>query len=139
MGLDCSHDVWHGAYSAFTRWRHALAEAAGYAVWDVRYEDGIHRPTVMIDWGHITPDNLMGKWDATPADPLLVLIAHSDCEGSIYAREAAALADRLEELLPWVASQPDDAGHIGNWAAKTQKFIDGLLRAAAAGEPVGFR
>lgn len=21
MGLDTSHDCWHGAYSAFTRWR----------------------------------------------------------------------------------------------------------------------
>lgn len=25
MGLDVSHDAWHGAYSAFTRWRHEIA------------------------------------------------------------------------------------------------------------------
>lgn len=30
MGLDVSHDAWHGAYSAFTRWRNCLAEDAGY-------------------------------------------------------------------------------------------------------------
>lgn len=30
MGLDTSHDCWRGAYSAFNRWRRALAEAAAY-------------------------------------------------------------------------------------------------------------
>ena len=25
MGLDCSHGCWHGAYSAFMRWRAKLA------------------------------------------------------------------------------------------------------------------
>ena len=29
MGLDTSHDCWHGAYSAFNRWRCAIAKAAG--------------------------------------------------------------------------------------------------------------
>lgn len=29
MGLDCSHNAWHGAYSAFMRWRIKLAEVAG--------------------------------------------------------------------------------------------------------------
>jgi hypothetical protein len=60
MGLDTSHDAWHGAYSAFTRWRNTVAAAAGYAVWDVMYEDGYQSPTVMIDWGHITERNLQG-------------------------------------------------------------------------------
>jgi hypothetical protein len=30
MGLDTTHDCWHGAYSAFMRWRRKLAEVAGY-------------------------------------------------------------------------------------------------------------
>ena len=29
MGLDTTHDCWHGAYSAFMRWRQKLAEVAG--------------------------------------------------------------------------------------------------------------
>jgi hypothetical protein len=29
MGLDTSHGCWHGAYSAFSRWRTKLAEVAG--------------------------------------------------------------------------------------------------------------
>ena len=30
MGLDTTHDCWHGAYLAFSRWRDQLAEVAGY-------------------------------------------------------------------------------------------------------------
>lgn len=29
MGLDTTHGCWHGAYSAFMRWREKLAEVAG--------------------------------------------------------------------------------------------------------------
>ena len=29
MGLDTSHNCWHGAYSAFMRWRQEIAKAAG--------------------------------------------------------------------------------------------------------------
>ena len=29
MGLDTSHGAWHGAYSAFMRWREMVAEVAG--------------------------------------------------------------------------------------------------------------
>ena len=28
MGLDTTHDCWHGSYSAFAIWRKKLAEAA---------------------------------------------------------------------------------------------------------------
>jgi hypothetical protein len=29
MGLDTTHNCWHGAYSAFMRWRQEIAKAAG--------------------------------------------------------------------------------------------------------------
>lgn len=29
MGLDTTHDCWHGAYSAFHRFRHGIARAIG--------------------------------------------------------------------------------------------------------------
>ena len=29
MGLDISHDAWHGAYSAFNRFRQKVAQAMG--------------------------------------------------------------------------------------------------------------
>ena len=32
MGLDISHDCWHGAYSAFMRWRIEIGKAAGISL-----------------------------------------------------------------------------------------------------------
>jgi hypothetical protein len=140
MGLDTTHNCWHGAYSAFGRWRQMMAEVAGYAVWDVmvgRPGSAYPKPAVMIDWGHVTEANLMGEWEATPADPLLVLIAHADDDGRIYPEQARPLADRLEALLPLLPATPG-LGHVGDWRVTTQRFIDGLRAAAAAGEPVEF-
>ncbi len=137
MGLDTTHDAWHGAYSAFSRWRDTLAKAAGYWVAPIKFDDGITRDTIIIDWGHVTPANNMGEWDETPADPLVVLITHSDCEGAIHPEQAGPLADRLEELLPALEGK-DGGGHIGNYVDKTQTFIDGLRAAVEAGEPVEF-
>ena len=137
MGLDCSHDAWHGAYSAFHRWRIKLAEVAGYAIADLDY-DGVKRETILVDWGHLQ-DKLYGDWDKTPDDPLLILIAHSDCEGQINPPQLVALADRLDELLPELAKAGDGGGHIGNYAEKTKQFIAGLRWAAEENEPLLFR
>jgi hypothetical protein len=32
MGLDTTHDCWHGSYGGFNRWRNAIAAAAGYTL-----------------------------------------------------------------------------------------------------------
>jgi hypothetical protein len=137
MGLDTSHDAWHGAYSAFGRWRLHVVKAAGYET----VQDGPYTYAA-IDWDAVTKDNLAGKWEAPPADPLMVLIAHSDCDGQIMPEDAARLADRLEELLPAIeASEIPDGGHIGRaggYAGATRRFIAGCRAAASAGEPIDF-
>ena len=138
MGLDVSHDAWHGAYSAFSRWRQKIAELAGYAVWDVVYDGGYKTPTIMLDWGHITEENLNGKWYQMPADPLILIFAHHDCEGTLPWQFCKALADRLTELMPLLATESDNGGHIGNWCAKTQQFINGCLSAYEAQEDLHF-
>lgn len=130
-------EAWCGAYSAFNRWRQTIAEAAGYAKWDVRGDDGVHFKATMIDWDHITEANLYGEWSELPSDPLLVLIAHSDCDGEIHPEHAGPLAERLEDLLPKLPTEPD-GGHIRDWRATTQKFIDALKEAAESGQKVMF-
>jgi hypothetical protein len=137
MGLDTTHDCWHGAYSAFSRWRQKIAKAAGYAVWNVKYDDGITIPTVMLDWGHIPDGAMMGEWDKPQSDPLVYLIAHCDCEGIIKPEQAGPLAARLREIVPLLPDE-DNGGHIGNWRAKTMQFIEGLEDAVAKGENVEF-
>ena len=135
MGLDTTHNCWHGSYGAFSRWRNALAEAAGYMVGTLK-ETG--RATVLIDWGHLREDfELLGMWEQPPADPLLVLIAHSDCEGFIYVRDLEALARRMEELLPLLGDK-DVVGHIGLYRDATERFISGLRLASERGEDVQF-
>lgn len=137
MGLDTTHDCWHGPYSAFSRWRNGLAEVAGYEIFPIVYDDLIKRDTIMIDWGHIPEGALMGDWKRTPDDPLLVLIAHSDCEGVIHPEQAAPLAERLEGLMDQL-SKEIDFSHGASYQDKTRKFIDGLRLAVSRGEDVEF-
>lgn len=136
MGLDCSHDAWHGAYSAFSRWRNEIANAAGYAVWPVKYPDGVTWDRIMLDWGHVPEGALFGEWDETPSDPLIVLFTHSDCEGVIHPDQAGPLADALEALLSEL--DEDLGGHIGNIRTKTETFIRGLRKAVEQGEDLDF-
>ena len=140
MGLDTTHEAWHGAYGAFTRWRHALARAAGYEVYEIRPG----RDETFIDWGHTEERNYYGEWDSIPCgikgpDPLLILIVHSDCDGHIEPHHCALLAGRLTELLPLIPEDEDGGGHLGNVRAKTEQFIAGCIAAATAGERLEFR
>jgi hypothetical protein len=138
MGLDTSHDCWSGAYGAFSRWRDKLAEVAGY---EFKLHEGDYSPAPIVDWNTLHADMangpLMGGWDETPADPLLILIAHSDCDGWIRHAQTGPLADRLEELLP-LLPEGEAPGHVRHWRNTTQRFIDGLRLAAANGEDVEF-
>lgn len=124
MGLDCSHDAWSAAYSAFYRWRLAVAEAAGY-----KTGIGMNGTHYILDWENIPEGALMGEWEETPEDPLVVLLAHSDCDGHIHPEQAKPLADRLEELLPKLDS---------DWHPRTDQFITGLCEASAANETLLF-
>jgi|SRR6185369_3412407 len=141
MGLDTSHDCWHGSYSAFTRWRNTIAEVAGYSLMEPTPEEREKYFVVskypMIEWDGIEEKNYGGDWSQMPGDPLIVLIAHSDCDGVIHPEHGRPLADRLEQLLPLLPEE-DAPGHIGNWRDKTQRFIDGLRQAARLGEDVEF-
>lgn len=131
MGLDTSHGCWHGAYSAFSRFRQLLAEAAGYDIVQdkhYRYAD--------LQWDQFTEENLQGEWDRYPEDPLIVLLAHSDCDGYIDPDIAPHLADRIEDLIPEL---PDwGAGHLYNPRAQAKRFAEGLREAASKKEQVQF-
>jgi hypothetical protein len=135
MGLDTSHDCWHGPYIAFTRFRNNLAIAAGYVVKPVKYDGGTC-DTAEIDWERIERDNpncFQGEWNTSEGDPLVYLIAHSDCDGVLHPPQANALADRLTALLPRL---PDDG--INPTRRQAERFIAGLRTAVTAGEDVDF-
>lgn len=113
MGLDCSHDAFHGAYYAFNRLRQEVARAA----------DG-------------------EAYSQTTHPGLFEFLKHSDCDGEISPSMCLRVASDLEELLPQVQALGSvAAGHIlnrGGYVEVLRKFIAGCREAAAAGEPLIF-
>src|SRR5574340_940621 len=110
MGLDTTHDCWHGSYGAFMRWRKKLAEVAGFG--NLNDYEGFGGSAL---------------FDAR--NPLTPLLDHSDCDGEIPLGDLLPLAMALEGLLPALEAAGDGGGHIGGYADKTRTFIEGLRRA----------
>ena len=108
--------------SEFHDWRCAIAQAAGYDI-----EEDWDGGRAILDWDTITRDNVVGNWPTPPADPLLVLLAHTDIEGTIAPSDALRLADRLNELL--IPSR---------WRGVTEKFIRACRLSAYRNEPMEF-
>lgn len=142
MGLDTSHDAWHGAYSSFGAWRREVAIAAGLieedqTLFPKQYYDPENMRDSPLDWEKL---NLMtdceGVWHEEPEDPIWYLINHSDCDGVIQFAHLLPLADRLEKLVPLVDMKDY---HYTEWQeSKTQRFVDGLRAAYNAGEDLDF-
>lgn len=137
MGLDTTHDCWHGSYGNFTRWRDVLAEAAGYELVEVKQDWMISNRIKGLNYD-IPEERYMGRgWkkeipavEGHDPDPMLLLILHSDCDGVIKPKHLKPIADRLCELLPKI----DDE----YMADRTRRFIAGLREAHDAGEQVMF-
>ena len=132
MGLHVSHGCYGASYIWFSRFRNELAKAAGYIVKEVKWPYLSEIP--LIDYGHITQDQVDGIWLETPSDPLMVLLAHSDCEGIIAVAQAGPLADRIEQLIPLL---PEDE-ELG-YRKAAEHFVTGLRAAVAANETVTFQ
>lgn len=110
MGLDTSHDCWHGPYSSFNDFRRAVAKVLGFDL------------DSMVGFGGLQ------SWDDLPADALHPLLNHSDCEGQLTPQECAGIMKRLREIAP----------DLGEWQARAEQFAAGCEQAAAAGEVVDF-
>ena len=157
MGLACSHNAWRGTYSAFMRWRKMLADVAGLPPLElmegffVPLSDERGLPTLYHGMNTREPafgpgsdphmaklDNYLPiRWDCLKPSALHELLYHSDYDGEIAPVRCGPIADALEELIPKLPDG-EGVGHIGNWRQTTQRFVDGLRAAAAAGEPLRF-
>jgi len=147
MGLDTSHDCWHGAYSAFHRWRKEIAKHIGipldlmegfYNHCEISFEDFENllissKDETYPSWARdlclgVTNDILPLKWESFKPNPLHYLLHHSDCDGNIPWSKCRKMANELEKIMPLLPTD-SGGGHIGDWHDKTQKFIDGLRAA----------
>jgi hypothetical protein len=131
MGLDTTHDAFHGAYSAFNRFRQAVASAAGGSF--PPHDDKSLDPEMWYTGDGVSQDSHPGLWE---------FMSHSDCDGDISPEMCAKVADDLEALLPKIEALAwPDAGHIarrGGMVKVTEKFIAGCRSAHAANEPLEF-
>lgn len=157
MGLDCSHNAWHGAYFAFMRWRQKIAHVAGLPPLELMegfftpnyrgmrtfegiptfYLGGARDDDLVVSGIRQLEERLPIKWECLKPSPLHELLFHSDCDGEIPSDRCAAIADALEALIPLLPNE-DGGGHIGNWRDKTKQFVSGLRSAAEANEPLDF-
>lgn len=148
MGLYCSHDAFHGSYSAFNRFRQVVCKAIGGSLpphW-IYNQDG----TLFLDKDGMVvrdeklDDNLIYFPDGGIDDEsgMYAFLLHSDCDGEISPEMCAKVADDLEKILPKIESLSDQGGgHIkarGGFAEVTKKFIAGCRAAAAENEPLEF-
>lgn len=129
MGLDTTHNCYHGAYGSFARFRNAIQDAAG----DLPFLDATGEFSYSYHIvGKTYPARCYyGWWDAEfPYDDVLeVLFVHADCEGYIFPRDGEDLANRLEGFIEKV--DPEEQPSV-------RQFINGLRRAAAENEIVRF-
>lgn len=152
MGLDTSHNCWHGSYTGFARWRNDIGRIIGWGTEErlsgagegymipegrvpeqaapadeIRTEDG---ETYTIHWSQAYDNSVwLGHWDTDPEDVIDVLMVHSDCEGIIPHRFLDPLVMRLLEI----GKQQD-----GWYLDATKLFIAGLMDANDRGEDVDF-
>jgi hypothetical protein len=150
MGLDCSHDAWHGAYSRFMSWRKLIANLAGLPPLELMEGFFGCGGTGTLYFGQRIDDHTYGhkqkdledrlpiSWDCLKPSPIHALLCHSDCDGEIAAEDCEPIAKALEDLLP---SFPDHQGqnlYLNRHKEDTEKFIAGLRLAAALGESLEF-
>lgn len=140
MGLDVSHNAWHGAYSAFNSFRQVICGAAGGSF--PPHEHCPH-PAHTDPFEGETPDDKMIFLPNDLGEGLRELLTHSDCDGEIAPDMCAKVADELEALLPKIASltRTPWSGHVeiaGGYVGAAQRFIDGCRAAHKAGEPLEF-
>lgn len=119
MGLDTSHDAWHGSYGSFNNFRRELAKAAG-----------------------ITLDDMYGfngniQWDTLEPRPLHILLNHSDCDGEIPWEVCKDLADDLTTLLDKLPDA-NQSEFYPRSKEKAEQFIKGCLLAFKNKENIDF-
>jgi len=161
MGLDVSHDCWHGPYSQFSRWRTWLARQCGiplpfmrgHAEWvgfeqadadavRVAMRDDPDRG-IPLSWLVRNAACLPASWDAI-AHPLKPLLHHSDCDGRIkwwWCRDIAlALLRVWRESKEPIEPQHADThrGCYDGMLPATLRFAAGCRRAWLAREDVTF-
>jgi len=155
MGLDTSHDCFHGPYSQFTRWRCWLAEQIGFPLMLMdgfcefsisKIDRDVDETLKLLPWTtggcairavvNAARGVLPIKWEVLTNDPVYILINHSDCDGEIRWEDCAEIAKRLTEIadkfngVDLEHKAPGvERGIYDGMVPATRRFATGLMRA----------
>ena len=147
MGLNCSHDAFDGAYSAFNRLRGYVAAVCGgsYPPHGSGSED---RAGKFVWTPHPNPeyrDDKSWYYDDTLVaeeirEGMTLFLGHSDCDGELSPAECR----EVSKFLCWVVAighEQETGGHLvsfGDMRAVVKQFIEGCDDAAENEEPLEF-
>lgn len=119
MGLDTTHNCWHGPYSSFNRFRYSLAQQIGINLDDYAgYDENGTKDLSKIN------------------HELMPLFNHSDCDGILTVEESKSIVIGLNNILndfnKKIESDYDFKENI-------IQFRDGCLDAISKNEIIEFK
>ena len=118
MGLDTSHNCWHGPYSSFNEFRYSLARQIGINLNEYAgYDEGGTKDLTTIEHG------------------LMPLFDHSDCDGDLTVEQSARIVDGFNNVLE---NFNDKIKSYPGFKDDIIQFRDGLLDAISKNEVVDF-
>lgn len=120
MGLDTSHNCWHGLYSSFNRFRYTLAAQIGIDLDEyIGYNEKGTKHLDSIKHG---------------IEPLL---NHSDCEGKLKITECRTVLNGLNLIIEKMIHEGKEPYY--NFRSEVEQFAKGLREAIEKREQVKFR
>ncbi len=118
MGLDTSHNCWHGSYSSFNRFRFSLAKQIGLDLSDY------------IGYG-----DKGTKYLESIEHDIMPLLNHSDCDGKLTVKEARRIAKGLQNIID---NFNDKIEADYNFKELIMQFRDGCLLAVSKRQIIDF-
>ncbi len=119
MGLDTTHNCWHGPYRAFNRFRYSLGHQIEINLNDYN--------------GYGTED---GKNLADIKHDLMPLFNHSDCDGSLSIDDQKRIVKGLNQVLE---NFNDEINSDLSFKDDIIQFRDGCLDAISKNEIIEFK
>lgn len=117
MGLDTSHDAWHGPYSSFNQFRKWLGEKIGINIYEYEgYGDKGTKELSTIDH------------DIQP------LLDHSDCDGELTWEQCKRVAKGLKLII----DETPESEHKDWRYQAALNFRKGCIKAANARQAIDF-
>lgn len=118
MGLDTSHNCWHGPYSSFNRFRYSLGKQIG----------------IDLD-EYIGYGDKGTKYLTSIEHDLMPLFNHSDCDGELTVEESKRIVSGLNNVLE---NFNEEIKTDYNFKENIIQFRDGCLDAISKNEIIDF-